>query len=255
TQLAEWLSDTPRRAGVSSFGLGGTNAHVIVEEAPAPEPTNDSRPHKLLLLSAKTAPALEKVTDNIARYLEENPDANLRDVADTLQVGRRAREHRRMLVCRNREDALSALTSRDPKRVFTTSDKPRFRPIMFMFPGQGSQHVNMTLDLYRDEPFFKELVHECAEILARWLGFDLRGLLYPAEAKSAEASEKLSQTQFTQPALFVIEYCLARLWMHWGVQPEAMIGHSLGEYVAACLAGVFTLEEALPLIAMRGRLV
>ena len=255
SRLEEWTSKTPRRAGVSSFGIGGTNAHVIVEEAPLPEHTVNSRRHNLLLLSARTESGLENVTDNIARYLDENTDANLADVAYTLQVGRRAMEHRRMLVCREREGALSALTSRDPKRVFTSSDKTRFRPVMFMFPGQGSQHVNMALDLYRDEPFFKKLLDECAKILARWLSLDLRGLLYPSEARSAEASEKLSQTQFTQPALFVIEYCLARLWMHWGIQPEAMIGHSLGEYVAACLAGVFTLEEALPLIAMRGQLV
>jgi acyl transferase domain-containing protein len=255
SNLAEWASDTPRRAGVSSFGIGGTNAHVIVEEAPEREHALDERPHKLLVLSAKTESALEKVTDNIARYLEENADVNLSDVAYTLQAGRRAMEHRRTLVCRDRDDALRALTTRDPQRLFTSSDRSRFRPVMFMFPGQGSQHVNMALELYRDEPYFKRLVHECSEILARWLDFDLRGLLYPADAKTDEASEKLTQTQFTQPALFVIEYCLARLWMHWGIQPEAMIGHSLGEYVAACLAGVFTLEEALPLIAMRGRLV
>lgn len=255
THLADWTSETPRRAGVSSFGIGGTNAHVIVEEAPVRERTNASRRHKLLLLSAKSESALEQVTDNIARYLDENPDSDLGNVAYTLQVGRRPMEHRRMLVCRDREGALNALTGRDPKRVFTTADKTRFRPVMFMFPGQGSQHVNMAHDLYRDEPYFKRLVDECAEILARWLDLDLRGLLYPSEARTAEANEKLKQTQFTQPALFVIEYCLARLWMHWGIQPDAMIGHSLGEYVAACLAGVFTLEEALPLIAMRGRLV
>ncbi|HET6976585.1 MAG TPA: MupA/Atu3671 family FMN-dependent luciferase-like monooxygenase [Pyrinomonadaceae bacterium] len=255
SQFEEWTGETPRRAGISSFGIGGTNAHVIVEEAPQPEPALDSRNHKLLLLSARTETALEQVTDNIARYLDENADADLTNVAYTLQVGRRAMEHRRMVVCRDREDALSALTTRDPKRVLTTSEKPRFRPVVFMFPGQGSQHVNMALELYRDEPFFRKLIGNCAEILAPWLGLDLRGLLYPSEARHAEAEEKLSKTEFTQPALFVIEYCLAKLWMHWGIQPEAMIGHSLGEYVAACLAGVFTLEEALPLIAMRGKLV
>src|ERR1043165_1069136 len=153
-----------------------------------------------------------------------------------------------MLVCRDREDALSGLTARDSKRVFNSSAKPQFRPVMFMFPGQGSQHVNMALDLYREEPFFKKRIDECAELLTPWLGFDLRELLYPSAENVAEATERLTQTQFTQPALFVIEYCLARLWMHWGIQPEAMIGHSLGEYVAACLAGVFTLDEVLHLI-------
>jgi natural product biosynthesis luciferase-like monooxygenase protein/amino acid adenylation domain-containing protein len=255
SRLSEWTSETPRRAGVSSFGLGGTNAHVIVEEAPSRKPADDSRRHQLLLLSAKTETALEKVTDNIARYLENETDADFADVAYTLQVGRRAMEHRRMLVCRDREDALSALTARDSKRVFNSSAKPQFRPVMFMFPGQGSQHVNMALDLYREEPFFKKRIDECAELLTPWLGFDLRELLYPSDENVAEATERLTQTQFTQPALFVIEYCLARLWMHWGIQPEAMIGHSLGEYVAACLAGVFTLDEVLPLIAVRGRLV
>ena len=122
-----------------------------------------------MLLSAKTAAALEKVTDDIARYLKEH-ELNLADVAYTLQVGRHPMEHRRMLVSYDRADALSALTTRDPKRVFTSSDKPRFRPVMFMFPGQGSQHLNMALDLYRDEPFFKKQIEECAEILARWLG-------------------------------------------------------------------------------------
>jgi iturin family lipopeptide synthetase A len=256
SSLSEWAAETPRRAGVSSFGIGGTNAHVIVEEAPPREPATDSpHGHHLFLLSAKTDSALEKVTENIVGYLEQNPDAELADVAYTLQVGRRPMEHRRVLVCENRDDALAALGARDAKRLSTAAVKPGFRPVMFMFPGQGTQHVNMTLDLYAREPFFRDLVDRCAEILLPWLGLDLRGLLYPPAESRADAGERLGQTQITQPALFVVEYCLARLWMHWGVRPEAMVGHSLGEYVAACLAGVFTLEEALPLIALRGRLV
>jgi iturin family lipopeptide synthetase A len=255
SDLADWTSNGPRRAGVSSFGIGGTNAHVIVEEAPPRKRSGDARRHNLMLLSAKTGSALEKVTDNIIQYLEENKHAELSDVAYTLQVGRRPMEHRRMFVAENTTAALTVLTTRDSQRLPTTSTKPGFRPVMFMFPGQGSQYVNMTLELYREEPFFRDLIDHCAETLSPWLGLDLRELLYPPEQSKADASEKLSQTHITQPALFVVEYCLAKLWMHWGIKPEAMIGHSLGEYVAACLAGVFTLEEALPLIAMRGRLV
>jgi natural product biosynthesis luciferase-like monooxygenase protein/amino acid adenylation domain-containing protein len=253
--LADWTGETPRRAGVSSFGIGGTNAHVIVEEAPPRAQRTEPDQPRLILLSAKTDSALERVTENLIQDLEENPAVNLADVAYTLQVGRHAMEHRRMFVSNNTAGALSLLRTRDPKRVFNAFAKPKFRPVMFMFPGQGTQYVNMGLELYREEPFFRELIDRCAEILSPSLGLDLRGLLYPTEENKAAANEKLRQTQSTQPALFVIEYCLARLWMHWGIQPEAMIGHSVGEYVAACLAGVFTLEEALPLIAIRGQLV
>src|SRR5262249_9845800 len=155
----------------------------------------------------------ESVTENLIQYLEENPAVDLADLAYTLQVGRRPLEHRHILVCHDTPDALSCLKTRDPKRLLTGSTKPKFRPVMFMFPGQGSQYVKMSADLYRDEPFFRNLIDRCAEILSPWLGLDLRELLYSNEEGKASASEKLSQTQFTQPALFVVEYCLARLWM------------------------------------------
>jgi phthiocerol/phenolphthiocerol synthesis type-I polyketide synthase E len=256
TQLTEWKANgTARRAGVSSFGIGGTNAHVILEEAPPRPATSDSRPCQLLLLSAKSMTALDTATANLAAYLKQNPGANLADVAFTLQVGRGMFHHRRMLVCHDVADAVTALETMDAKRVFTASPETRYRPVVFMFSGQGAQYINMALGLYQGEPRFRAEVDRCCEILQTPLGFDLRQVLFPPEDQVEAATQKLNQTFITQPALFVIEYALATLWMSWGIRPEAMIGHSIGEYVAACLAGVFSLEEALALVASRGQLM
>jgi acyl transferase domain-containing protein len=255
-QLAEWQADgAPRRAGVSSFGIGGTNAHVVLEEAPAREPSSASRPWQALYLSAKTETALEQASWNLTDYLMQHPDVNLADVAYTTQVGRRAWAHRRVIVCRDVEDALRAVQSRDPKRVFTGHAEPGERPVAFMFTGQGAQYVGMGKGLYESEPVFRQQVDYCADALRAHLGLDLRDLLYPPPERADEAAERLQQTAITQPALFVIEYALARLWMAWGVQPDALIGHSIGEYVAACLAGVFSLDDALALVAARGRMM
>lgn len=256
-KLSEWKrGDTPRRAGVSSFGIGGTNAHVVVEEAPATESSSSTtRPLQLLLLSAKTASALESATANLAEYLKQNSDANLADVAYTLQVGRAGFGHRRVLACKDTADALAALETKDAARVMTLVQEPRYRPVVFMFPGQGTQYVGMARELYDNEPTFREHLDICAEHLIPLLNHDLREVLYPTAAGEAEASRLLSQTLFTQPALFSIEYALAQLWMSWGVKPTAMIGHSIGEYVAAVLSRVLSLEDALALVAMRGKLM
>ncbi|MBD2166655.1 SDR family oxidoreductase [Calothrix membranacea FACHB-236] len=255
TQLTDWQTNgTPRRAGVSSFGIGGTNAHVILEEAPLEVKSQKSKvksEYILLCLSAKTATALETATQNLANYLQQNQDVNLADVAYTLAVGRKAFDYRRILVCQNTECAITALTSPDSPAVFTHYQKPCHRPVVFMFPGQGSQYVNMGRELYESEPYFREQVDYCAELLKTHLSFDLRDVIYP----NATQTQELTQTAITQPSLFVIEYALAKLWMTWGVRPEAMIGHSIGEYVAATLAGVFSLEDALKLVAHRGRLM
>jgi phthiocerol/phenolphthiocerol synthesis type-I polyketide synthase E len=256
SKLSEWATgEFPRRAGVSSFGIGGTNAHVIVEEAPSVESSEAARAVQLVLLSSKTAHALETATDNLAAHLSRHPDVNLADAAYTLQVGRRHFKHRRMLVCRDAAEAVTTLETREKRRVFTSTGTQEQRPLIFMFPGQASQYANMGQELYETEEVFAEQVDLCSELLQAPLGVDLRTLLYPPEEQVAEAGQKLNQTQFTQPALFVTEYALARLWMHWGVRPEAMIGHSLGEYVAACLSGVFSLEDALALVAARGRMM
>jgi acyl transferase domain-containing protein len=256
-RLSPWEAGdgAPRRAGVNSFGIGGTNAHVILEEAPQQQSSREERPFHLLLLSARTETALEAATERLANHLKEHPRASLADVAYTLQVGRRQFNHRRTLVCRDVEQATSALTAPAAAQVQTGVRKSSGQPVMFMFPGQGTQQVNMGRSLYETEPVFRAEVDACAEALKADLGLDLRDVLYPRAEELEEAAHRLNQTELTQPALFVVEYALSRLWMEWGVRPEAMIGHSIGEYVAACLAGVFSREDALRVVAARARLM
>ncbi|HLM58887.1 MAG TPA: SDR family oxidoreductase, partial [Pyrinomonadaceae bacterium] len=254
--LSAWETDgRPRRAGVSSFGIGGTNAHVVVEEAPPPAPDDAAPPYHLLVLSARTRTALESALANLHTHLQKHPELNPADVAYTLQLGRKQFEHRAALVCRDLDDALKALETRDPRRLHTSAAEADERPVLFMFPGQGAQYVRMAAGLYEAEPAFREQVDLCSEQLLPRLGCDLRRLLYPAEGQEAEAAARLDETFITQPALFVVEYALATTLMRYGVRPRAMIGHSIGEYVAACLAGVFSPEDVLRLVAARGRLM
>lgn len=255
TKLSEWeASSTPRRAGVSSFGFGGTNAHVILEEAPLLKASEVSRAKQIILLSAKTSSALETMTTNLAKHLKHHPGVNLADVAYTLQVGRQRFSHRCMLLVEDVLDALDALTIK-PQRVFTQFQELTDRSVVFMFTGQGAQYVNMAQEIYQSESVFRQVCDRCCDLLQPQLGLDLRQLLYPTAAEAESAARQLQQTAITQPALFVIEYALAQLWMSWGVHPVAMIGHSVGEYVAACLAGVFSLEDALALVTARGQLM
>ncbi len=257
-RLSEWKTNGfPRRAGVSSFGMGGTNAHVVLEQAPRRKALDNSRPWQLLLLAARSSSALDTTTMNLAHHIEQHPDVCLPDVAYTLQVGRKAFDHRRAVVCRDlAADAVNALETLDTQRVLTRSQALENRPVVFMFSGQGAQYVNMGLELYQVEPVVREQIDRCAAILEPHLGLDLRTVLYPGAEQSADkAAQQLKQTSITQPALFVVEYALAQLWMTWGIRPRAMIGHSIGEFVAACLAGVFSLQEALALVAARGQLM
>ncbi|NEP50771.1 MAG: acyltransferase domain-containing protein [Moorea sp. SIO3C2] len=254
--LSEWNTNgIPRRAGVSSFGLGGTNAHVVIEEVPTLEPSSKSRPWQLLMLSAKTNSALEIATTNLATHLKQHPEIDLADVAYTLQIGRTAFEHRRMLVCQEIDDALKALSTPERPPVLTYHQEPSERPVVFMFSGQGSQYVNMAVGLYQTEPTFSAQVDSCSELLIPHLGVDLRHILYPQPEQTETVSSQLKQTAIAQSALFVVSYALAILWQEWGVSPQAMIGQSIGEYVAATLAGVFSLEDALALVAKRGQLM
>jgi acyl transferase domain-containing protein len=261
TTLTAWESNgSPRRAGISSFGIGGTNAHVVLEEAPAGEPsgtTSDTgRTHQLLTLSAKTATALDRMTANLAAHLKERPEAELADVAYTLHVGRRDFPHRRAFVCRDPQEAVSLLESTNASGPQRNLQEHASAPsVVFMFPGQGAQYAQMGRELYESEPTFRLEVDRCAELLRAESDLDLRGVLYADEDSVEAAAARLMQTSVTQPALFVIEYALAKLLMAWGVRPEAMIGHSIGEYVAACLAGVLSLEDALKLVSARGRLM
>ncbi|MCP4157339.1 MAG: type I polyketide synthase, partial [bacterium] len=269
TKLQEWKNESyPLRAGVSSFGIGGTNAHVILEEPLEMEETREEKKRKLLLLSAKTETALQRAVENLHRHLKENPGINLSDAAYTLQVGRKAFQHRISLACSNVEEAVAALTQSEPGGTATlqtgnaqwlsTGDKQP--QTVFMFPGQGSQYLNMGLELFETEASFRDDVEFCFEILKKQTGIDIKAILYPPpgaeeEKSSSEPGDRVNQTQITQPVLFVFEYALARLLMKWGITPDAMIGHSIGEYAAACLSGVFTLEDALTLVYTRGKLM
>ncbi|MGH9759552.1 MAG: acyltransferase domain-containing protein, partial [Blastocatellia bacterium] len=256
TALAEWRRrELPRRAAINSLGLGGTNAHVILEEAPPVEPSSASRPGQLLVLSARTESALDAASRELAESLKLAPQLNLADVAYTLQTGRKSFSHRRIAVCQDNEEGIRLLESPAPTdtAVFETAEPPVF----FMFPGGGAQHANMGAELYQGEPVFREHVDQCLELFSPHLGFDLKRLLYRSRSRlgyPAGVSDELTQTSTGLPALFAVEYALAKLWMSWGIRPKAMIGHSLGEYVAACLSGVISLQDAVALVALRSRL-
>jgi len=256
SKLLEWKNDgEPRRAGVSAFGVGGTNAHVVIEQAPARSSEPSTKPQQLLVLSARTEAALEQATDNLAEFLKSHPGTNLADAAWTLQVGRRAFPCRRAVVASGVKGAVAALSRRDRKRMQTRLRAGENPHVNFLFPGQGSQHPNMGREIYQVERIFREAVDRCAEILLPHLGADLRTLLYPSETASDEAKRLVTDTIIAQPAIFTVEYALAQLWMSWGIRPHAMLGHSVGEFVAACLAGIFSLEDALTLVAARGRMM
>jgi acyl transferase domain-containing protein len=255
-RLQAWEPRNGRRvAGISSFGIGGTNAHAVLEEADAAEASGPSRTWQLLPFSANTTNALDSMTANLGQYLKENPSVNLADVAYTLHRGRKLLNHRRFVVANSVDDAVTVLESADARRKITHHQQPAQRDIVFMFPGQGSQYVNMGLELYRTEPEFQEHVDRCCQLLKPHLSVDLLEVLYPSQDQVESASQTLKQTLVAQPALFVIEYAMAKLLMSWGVKPAALVGHSIGEYVAACLAGVFSLEDALALVAARGRMM
>jgi acyl transferase domain-containing protein/glutamate-1-semialdehyde aminotransferase len=284
--LRPWTrTGTPRRAGVSSFGIGGTNAHVVLEEAPVAEPSGPSRPLQLLVVSARTPSALAAAAENLAAHLESAAPP-LADAAYTLQTGRREMAHRLAVVCADMAEAASALRAA-AVRPTVAADRTD-RPVAFLFPGLGMHHVDMGRGLYDAEPIYRAAVDECCELLRPVLGSDLRAVLFSAGAADggdeksgggwdlrrllrrgtndgatedaedgADATEgsPLDDTRFAQPAVFVTEYALAKLWMQWGVRPRGLLGHSLGEYVAACIAGVMRLEDALRLVALRARLI
>jgi acyl transferase domain-containing protein len=257
--LTSYDKPGPFRAGVSSFGIGGTNAHVSMEEAPVVQ-SDPLSASQLIVLSAKTSSALDARSAELLAFLKENPSANLADIAFTLQKGRQAFQHRRVLAARDvaaLKAALDAPRSPSPRSQSLRTDKAPTESagIVFLFPGQGAQYVNMGLDLYRTTPMFRDSVDRCCELLKSHLDLDLRSVLFPAPGKEQEAEARLNQTAITQPALFVIEYAMTTLFTECGIRPTAMIGHSVGEYVAACLAGVFSLEDGLALIATRGRMI
>lgn len=276
--LTPWPeSNKPRRAGVSSFGIGGTNVHVILEEAPETKPSEPAKPWQLMVISARSRQALERATDQLAAHLSEHPEQNFADVAFTLQQGRKAFEHRRVAVARDVSAAATLLQERTPAHVFTAVAPSGRRPVAFLLPGLGDQYLDMGRGLYESEPEFARHVDHCSRLLQPLLGIDLRKLMYPdprvrqqnevkteermnfrnlvqrAREENSPALQEIHRTLWAQPALFVIEYALAKLWMSWGVVPENMMGYSIGEYVAACLAGVISLEDSLRMLAVRAQ--
>ena len=254
--LRSWEPDgAPRRAAVSAFGIGGTNAHAVLEEAPPPEPSGPSRPSQLLAVSARGPAALSAVCGELGQRLAREPELPLPDIAFTLALGRRSHAHRRAVVCAGTAAAGALLTSPAGRSVVTAREPARPRSVVFVFPGQSAQHPDMGRGLWESEPAFRAEVDACARHLEPELGLDLREVLYPGPGEGDAAAARLERTELTQPALFTVEYALARLLMGWGVEPAAMIGHSIGEYVAACLAGVFPLDAALRLVAARARLM
>ncbi|MCK5055786.1 MAG: acyltransferase domain-containing protein [Candidatus Aminicenantes bacterium] len=261
TELSEWKSEkNPLIAGISSFALGGSNAHVILEEAPKKEESGESREWQLILLSARTESALNRVTGNITEYLKRNPGINLADVAYTLKV-RRAFQNRRMVVSLTVEEAVYALSNPGSRKVQTFLSEDEERPVVFIFPGLGSQYVNMGVDLYRSELIFRKAIDRCFEILKDILDDDVKNFLYPGEEYSGDCSHQknnnngISRFEIDQLIIFIFEYALAELLMTWGIKPHAIIGYSFGEYTAAQVSGVFSLEDALKLIVNRGKLI
>jgi amino acid adenylation domain-containing protein len=249
-EVKPWHATTPRRAGVSAFGVGGVNAHAVLEEAPVPVLHESARERHVLGLSAKTEAALSQAIENLAEHLAVHPETRLDDTAYTLSMGRRAYDHRFALAATSIEQAVASLKAAKPAPVSKTE-----RKLAFLFSGQSAQFPGMGGDLYRSEPAYREVVDTCSAHLAKSMGRDLRELLYPSDGASDAAAETLQETQIAQPAIFVTELALAALWQTWGIVPQAMTGHSLGEYTAAVLAGVMSREDALALVALRGRLM
>jgi len=255
-KLRVWPSNqAPRRAGVTSLGIGGTNAHVVLEQAPAPVDSRHARPCELFIVSAKSERALGRAFENLTAHLDTNRDIDLSDASFTCQLGRHAFPHRRAWVVDSGREPIGGNPGPGHTEFVSGIAVAPSPPIAFMFSGQGSQHVNMGRELYEQEMVFRESMDLCAGYLLEPLGIDLRSVIYPQQVEGDAARDKLNQTWLTQPALFSIEYSLARWWMSLGIQPQAMLGHSIGEYVAACIAGVFTLQDGLAIAAFRGRLM
>jgi len=252
--LKDWESANSRRAGVSSFGVGGTNVHVILEEFEnVPVETGATKPLSLITWSAKTEASLANYAKKLVGFVESNDDVSVADIAYTLQNTRADFNFRKFIIAGTRDDLLSKLNT----NIDAASSKKltaKASEIVFMFPGQGSQYVNMGRELYENEPAFTEAVNECVGLLKDTPHAELLGTLYPV-AIDENVAENVTNTFYAQPAIFILEYAMAKLWMSWGIQPAVLTGHSIGEFVAAHLAGVFDLQDALKLISARAEMV
>ncbi|MCP5074585.1 MAG: KR domain-containing protein [Rhodobacteraceae bacterium] len=254
--LKEWTSGQgPRRAGVNSLGVGGTNAHVVVEEAPERAASEESDwPFQLLTVSGRSKAALDANAKALVAHLRQNPEQSLADVAFTLKEGRRAFENRRVLVAETAEQAADLLEENDPRRVFSHTQVGDNPDVVFMFPGGGAQFTGMARDLYETEPVFQEWMDRGLEVLQPKLDYDIRALWLPDEKDRAAAAQRLKKPSAQLPLIMIIEYALAQLWISWDVKPSALVGHSMGENTAACLAGVLSFEDCIGLVHLRGTL-
>ncbi|WP_255486811.1 polyketide synthase [Mucilaginibacter sp. SP1R1] len=254
-QLTPWDTDTIRRAGVSSFGVGGTNVHVVLEEFEnTPAKTTIDKPLKLITWSAKNQNSVNNYAKKLSDHIIEHQDTDLNDIAFTLQTTRADFNFRRFIIAENNHDILVKLNTTEPDQSSVKNLKTKATGIVFMFPGQGSQYAGMGRDLYQNEPVFAAAVNECMDLLKGTIHENLLDIMYP-NTPDDNAQEKIKQTLYAQPAIFILEYAMAKLWMSYGIQPEVLAGHSIGEFVAAHLAGVFSLNDALILISERARLV
>lgn len=247
SKLSKWESGNhPLRAGVSSFGIGGTNTHVILEEAPKAEPSQKSgRACQLIILSAKTGTALEKMSSNLAEYVDKNPGLELADIAFTLQVGRKNFSHKRALVCSTARELANKLQALPPEQVFSHFQKSKEQTVAFVFPKNDCQYADMGRELYRTEQVYKDAVDKCAELINPLLGFDICKIICDGVPAQTDNNENISRS-----FVFVTEYALAKLLMEWEVVPALMIGEGVGEYAAACVSGVFSLEDAIRLVLL-----
>jgi amino acid adenylation domain-containing protein len=256
-RLIEWKkTNKPRIAGVSSFGFGGTNVHAVLEESPIPEkPAPSKRPFHLFPLSAKTEKALDRLTSAFVSFFKEKDTQDLADIAYTLKTGRKNHAFRRFVIADTRKNAVANFEKLDPGFANSQFCDVKDKKICFMFPGQGSQYVGMGINLYDTEQVFRDTVDRCAAVLNKYLKKDILEILFAENRTGADEFDSLMNTYYTQPAIFTIEYSLSRLLMSWGIFPSVMVGHSIGEFVCATLSGIFELDDALRLIALRGKLI
>ncbi|MFC3181701.1 type I polyketide synthase [Cypionkella sinensis] len=254
-RLTDWASDKPRLAGVNSLGVGGTNAHVVLQEAPARKPGEESLwPFQPLVVSAKSKGALDAGAARLAAHLRSDQTQDLADVAFTLKEGRRAFEKRRVLVAGSHDEAAFLLEGGDPRRVFNHDYLGENPEVVFMFPGGGAQYAGMARDIYATEPVFADWMDKGLAVLQPKLDYDIRALWLPEPGTEAAAHEQLKRPSVQLPLIMITEYALAQLYMSWGVTPAVLVGHSMGENTAACLAGVIGFEDCIGLVHLRGSL-
>ncbi len=252
TKTKKWEKNgVPRRALINSFGVGGTNACVILEEPPQPKQAEEKQQYDSLFLSAHSKTSFEKYCKEVKTYLEEHPDTNLSQFAHTSRVARKPMKYKAVFPFKEYADLLLSLEKSSPLRQATAANKE----LVFMFPGQGNQFINMGYELYQNIPDFKECIDYCATTLQSIIGIDIRTIIFPSDEDLEKSKEQIDHTYITQPAIFMISYALANTLQNYGVRPDKLIGHSVGEYVAAAISGIMSLEDALKSVAIRGKLV